>query len=78
MHKGLDNKQVLWEWGGVAGGCIQLPPAQLAQLHGYQTAVREVQGYSPDRTNTQGLKIDEDKVLPLLHLHYIRLSSLAG
>ena len=30
--------------------------AWLAQLVGYQTAVREVEGSSPGRTNTQGLK----------------------
>ena len=30
--------------------------AWLAQLDGYQTVVREVEGSSPSRTNTQGLK----------------------
>ena len=30
--------------------------AWLAQLDGYQTVVREVEGSSPGRTNTHGLK----------------------
>ena len=37
----------------------------LAQLVEHRTAVREVAGSSLDRTNTQGLKITEEKVLPL-------------
>ena len=32
--------------------------AWLAQLVGYQTVVREVEGSSPAWTNTQGLKIN--------------------
>ena len=39
--------------------------AWLAQLVERQSAVREVQGRAPDRTNTQGLKITEENVLPL-------------
>ena len=39
--------------------------AWLAQLVERQSAVREVDGSSPDRTNTQGLKITEENVLPL-------------
>ena len=38
---------------------------QLAQLVEHWTAVREVAGSNLDRTNTQGLKITEEKVLPL-------------
>ena len=38
---------------------------RLAQLVEHQTAVREVAGSNLDRTNTQGLKITEEKVLPL-------------
>ena len=44
----------------------------LAQLDGYQTIVREVEGSSPRRTNIQGLnvKLTEEKMLPLpWHLH---------
>ena len=40
-----------------------LPAAWLAQLVECQTAVREVEGSSPN--NTQGLKITEENVLPL-------------
>ena len=43
-----------------------LVAAWLAQLVRRQSAVREVSGSIPDRTNTQGLKIIEEKVLPLL------------
>ena len=38
----------------------------LAQLVRRQSAVREVSGSIPGRTSTQGLKIIEEKVLPLL------------
>ena len=38
---------------------------RLAQLVERRTSVREVSGSSPDRTNTQGLKITEENVLPL-------------
>ena len=38
--------------------------AWLAQMVERWTAVREVEG-APDRTNTQGLKITEENVLPL-------------
>ena len=40
--------------------------AWLAQLVRHQSDVREVSGSIPGRTNTQGLKITEEKVLPLL------------
>ena len=40
--------------------------AWLAQLLRRQSAVREVSGSIPGRTTTQGLKIFEEKVLPLL------------
>ena len=51
--------------------CISFLPrsltdAWLAQLVRRQSAVREVSGSIPGRTNTQGLKIIEEKVLPLL------------
>ena len=39
--------------------------AWLAQLIERRTVVREVEGSSPRRTNTQGLKITEENVLPL-------------
>ena len=39
---------------------------RLSQLVERQTAVREVAGTNLDRTNTRGLKITEEKVLPLL------------
>ena len=52
---------------------------RLAQLVERRTTVREVEGSSPDRTNTQGLKITEENVLPLyLHLQMVRYSSLLG
>ena len=52
---------------------------QLAQLVEHWTLMREVSGSSPGRTNTQGLKIIEEKVLPLLkHLRMLRLSRLLG
>ena len=38
---------------------------RLAQLVEHRTAVREVAGSNLDRTNTQGLQITEEKVLPL-------------
>ena len=37
--------------------------SQLAQLVVHRTAVREVTGSNLDRTNTQGLKITEEKAL---------------
>ena len=46
--------------------CLFVLLKPLAQLVGYQIDVREVRGSSPGRTNTQGLKITEEKVLPLL------------
>ena len=39
--------------------------ARLAQLGERRSAEREAVGSSPGRTNTQGLKITEEKVLPL-------------
>ena len=38
---------------------------RLAQLVEHRTAVREVAGSNLDRTNTQGLEITEEKLLPL-------------
>ena len=38
---------------------------RLAQLVEHRTAVQEVTGSNLNRTNTQGLKITEEKVLPL-------------
>ena len=56
----------------------KLPP-RLAQLDKRQSAEREVVGSNPARKNTQGLKITEQNVLPLLrHLHMVRHSSLLG
>ena len=37
----------------------------LAQLVERRTSVPEVEGLSPDRSNTQGLKETEENVLPL-------------
>ena len=52
---------------------------RLAQLVEHRTIVREVAGSSLGRTNTQGLKIIEEKVLPLLkHLQMVRPSRLLG
>ena len=39
--------------------------AWLAQLGERQSAVREVEDFAPDWSNTQGLKITEKSVLPL-------------
>ena len=36
-----------------------------ANIVEHRTTVREVAGSTPGRTNTQGLKITEEKVLPL-------------
>ena len=44
---------------------VRLTAARLAQLVEHRTFVREVVGSNPGRTNTQGLKITEEKVLPL-------------
>ena len=38
---------------------------RLVQLVERRTSMREVSGSSPDRTNSQGLKITEENVLPL-------------
>ena len=45
--------------------CILLTAVWLARLGQHQAAEQEVVGSNPDRTNTQGLKITEKKVLPL-------------
>ena len=45
---------------------VTITAAWLAQLVRRQSAVREVPGSIPGRTTTQGLKIIEEKVLPLL------------
>ena len=42
-----------------------LTAARLAQWDKRRPAEREAVGSNPDRTNTQGLKITEEKVLPL-------------
>ena len=42
-----------------------LTDAWLAQVVERQSSVRKVEGSTPDRTNTQGLKITEQNVLPL-------------
>ena len=39
--------------------------ARLAQLDNHRSVEREAAGSSPSRTNTQGLQITEEKVLPL-------------
>ena len=44
---------------------ISITADRLAQLVERRTSVREVSGSSPDRTNTQGLKITEENMLPL-------------
>ena len=45
----------------------------------YRTTMWEVAGSNPGRANTQGLKITEEKVLPLsFYPQMIRLSSLLG
>ena len=50
---------------------------RIAQLVERRTTVREVSGSSPDQTNTQGLKITEENMLPLQwHLRMVRYSSL--
>ena len=54
-------------------GCLNLGPSEittttadrLAQLVEHRAPVREVVGSNPGRTNTQGLKITKEKVLPL-------------
>ena len=44
---------------------FKLTADRLAQLVEHRTAVREVASSNLDRTNTEGLKIIEKKVLPL-------------
>ena len=54
-------------------GEVNQTVAWLAQLVWRQFAVREVSGSIPGRTTTQGLKIIEEEVLPLLkHLQMVR------
>ena len=48
---------------GVSDGCYKRGP--VAHLVEYRISVREVVGPKPSRTNTQGIKITEGKVLPL-------------
>ena len=43
----------------------QMTADQLAQLVEHRTTVREVAGSNPGRTNTKGLKITKEIVLPL-------------
>ena len=53
---------------------IIITAARLAQLDKRQCAEWEVAGSNPIWTNTQGLKINEENVLPLLsHLQMVRL-----
>ena len=44
---------------------LSLTAARLAQLGERRSAEREVVSSNPDRTNTEGLKITEEKVLSL-------------
>ena len=46
------------------------PPGQLNWLERW-TVVQEVEGLSPSWTNTQGLKITEDNVLPFYNVKWI-------
>ena len=55
-----DAKGPVWEQL-----CYLLTAAWLAQLGERRSAEREVVGSNPGQTNTQGLKITEEKVLPL-------------
>ena len=58
---------------------VFLTPARVAQLDKCLSAEREVAGSNSGRTNTRGLKITEENVLPLLrHLQMVRHSSLLG
>ena len=45
---------------------LQVTATWLALLDKPKSAEREVTGLNPSRTNTQGLKITEENVLPLL------------
>ena len=52
---------------------------KLDQLRERRSAEQEVVTSNPGRTNTQGVKITEEKVLSLLwHLQMIKFSSLLG
>ena len=58
---------------------VFLTAARVAQLDKRLSAEREVAGSNSRRTSTQGLKITEENVLPLLrHLQMVRHSSLLG
>ena len=41
---------------------------QLAQLVEHQTSVGEVVGSNPGRTNSQGLQVNDEKVLPFNYI----------
>ena len=52
---------------------------RIGQLDKHRSAEREAASSHPGQTNTQGLKITEEKVLPLeRHLQTVSLSSLLG
>ena len=44
---------------------VPLTAARLAELGERQSAEQEVMGSNPSQTNTRGLKITKEKVLPL-------------
>ena len=51
----------------------------MAQLVEHRVVMRPGREFNSGRTNTQGLKITEEKVLPLqLHQQMVILSSLLG
>ena len=57
--------------------CFVIAAAWLAQLIENWTAVRGSRVRAPDRTNTRGLQITEDNMLPLkLYLQMVRSSRI--
>ena len=61
----VSNAMGLFHIVHLFGEGLSVTADRLAQLVEHRTAVREVAGSNLDRTNTQGLKITEEKVLPL-------------
>ena len=56
----------MFPWGRETADCrVKGYRAPMAQLVEYRTTLQEVAGSNAGRTGTQGLKLTENKVLPL-------------
>ena len=66
-------------WGSILDCDRTLALMRRFVLHSVNCHAGRVAGSNPGRNNTQGLKLTEEKVLPLsFHLQMVRLSSLLG